>query len=71
VPGLIICATTWQAPAVIRYLWLPGIIFGTFLFVLAARVGFKQGRLGFDIFRMERKDIVDALVHGNVHYFFW
>ncbi|KAG2126296.1 hypothetical protein DEU56DRAFT_822666 [Suillus clintonianus] len=68
-PGTRICAVT-QAPPALAYVWLPDIVFGAFLFVLAARIGFKRGRFGFDIFRMERKDLVDALVYGNVKYFF-
>ncbi|KAG2342906.1 hypothetical protein BDR05DRAFT_330507 [Suillus weaverae] len=64
-----ICAVM-QAPPALAYVWLPDIIFGSFLFVLAARIGFKRGRFGFNIFRMERKDLLDALVYGNVHYFF-
>ncbi|KAG1816099.1 uncharacterized protein BJ212DRAFT_211482 [Suillus subaureus] len=69
VQGLRICAVL-TAPPALAYVWLPDIIFGTFLFVLAARIGFKRGRFGFNIFRMQRKDLVDALVYGNVHYFF-
>ncbi|OJA20480.1 hypothetical protein AZE42_01973 [Rhizopogon vesiculosus] len=68
-PGIRICAVT-RAPPALAYIWLPDIIFGAFLFVLAARVGFKRGRFGSNIFRMERKDLVDALLHGNLHYFF-
>lgn len=68
-PNIRICSVT-QAPPVLAYVWLPDIVFGTFLFVLAARIGFKRGKFGFNIFRMERKDLVDALVYGNVHYFF-
>lgn len=64
-----ICAVM-QAPPALAYVWLPDIIFGSFLFVLAARIGFKRGRFGFNILRMERKDLLDALVYGNVHYFF-
>ncbi|KAG1890244.1 hypothetical protein F4604DRAFT_654698 [Suillus subluteus] len=69
IPGIRICAVM-KAPPALAYVWLPDIVFGTFLFVLAASIGFKRGRFGFDIFRMERKDLVDALVYGNVHYFF-
>ncbi|OAX42535.1 hypothetical protein K503DRAFT_797087 [Rhizopogon vinicolor AM-OR11-026] len=68
-PGIRICAVM-RAPPALAYIWLPDIIFGAFLFVLAARVGFKRGRFGSNIFRMERKDLVDALLHGNLHYFF-
>ncbi|KAG2043443.1 hypothetical protein BDR03DRAFT_941408 [Suillus americanus] len=68
-PNIRICAVM-KAPPALAYVWLPDIVFGSFLFVLAARIGFKRGRFGFDIFRMERKDLVDALVYGNVHYFF-
>lgn len=68
-PGIRICAVK-KAPPALAYVWLPDIVFGTFLFVLAARVGFKRGRFGFNVFRMERKDLVDALVYGNVHYYF-
>lgn len=67
-PNIRICAVT-HAPPVLAYVWLPDIVFGTFLFVLAGRIGFKRGRFGFNIFRMERKDLVDALVYGNLHYF--
>ncbi|KAG2129834.1 uncharacterized protein EDB93DRAFT_1332202 [Suillus bovinus] len=68
-PGIGMCAVT-HAPPILAYVWLPDIVFGTFLFVLACRIGFKRGRFGFNIFRMERKDLVDALVYGNVHYYF-
>lgn len=69
IPNIRICSVT-HAPSVLAYVWLPDIIFGTFLFVLAARVGLKRSKSGFNIFRMQRKDLVDALVYGNVHYFF-
>lgn len=68
-PGITMCAVM-KAPPALAYVWLPDIVFGSFLFVLAARIGFKRGRAGCNIFRMERKDLVDALVYGNVHYFF-
>lgn len=69
IPNIRICSVT-HAPSVLAYVWLPDIIFGTFLFVLAARVGIQRSKSGFNIFRMQRKDLVDALVYGNVHYFF-
>ncbi|KAG0704508.1 hypothetical protein DFH29DRAFT_997598 [Suillus ampliporus] len=68
-PGIRICAVV-HVPPTVAYVWLPDIIFAAFLFLLAARVGLKRGRFDFNIFRMERKDLIDALVYGNVHYFF-
>ncbi|KAG1751502.1 uncharacterized protein EDB91DRAFT_610192 [Suillus paluster] len=68
-PGIRVCAVTRAAP-VVAYVWLPDIVFEAFLFLLAARIGFKRGRFGFNIFRMERKSLINALLYGNVHYFF-
>ncbi|KAG1751541.1 uncharacterized protein EDB91DRAFT_1243795 [Suillus paluster] len=67
-PGIRFCAVAQSSP-VVADVWLPDIVFGAFLFLLAAWIGFKNGRFDFNIYHMERKTLTDALVYGNVHYF--